>query len=224
MVSLLMLNTGRGRSSRGGGGLGQDNGKLIAAVSRGCIDSATVDAEYVGDAAECPAAGQVTIRIVDFFQLIQIEQQNGKWSSRAPGAFDLRIKGVNQAAVISQTCERVGNGQKLQLLFRLLVLGDVEGRDHIARHTIKFNGCRCDFEPPHFATVRENLDLVVRSVPRASARAVPDQLARIGMGKVREAHGQKLLPCVAGDALRGMIYIVQPLAPANEYRCRNSLR
>jgi hypothetical protein len=46
---------------------------------------------------------QVTVAVVDLLQAIQVEQQNGKRSSRAPGSFDLCVEDAQEPAVIAQT-------------------------------------------------------------------------------------------------------------------------
>jgi len=51
----------------------QDESKFVAAVARGSIDGAAIDAQCVRDSANRTAANQMTIAVINFFQAIEVE-------------------------------------------------------------------------------------------------------------------------------------------------------
>src|SRR5437773_4682275 len=77
-----------------GGRLGQDDSKLIATISRGRVNRPAKQTEHSANAAQCPAAYQVAVAVIDILQPIQVQQQNSKRPSRAPRSFHLRTEDV----------------------------------------------------------------------------------------------------------------------------------
>ena len=66
-----------------------------------------------GDAKtlDCAAADQVAELVIDFFQPIQIEEQNRKVASGAFGALNFRFHDFEQFAMVGQAGQRIGSGQ-----------------------------------------------------------------------------------------------------------------
>src|SRR5882762_3531427 len=62
------------------------------------------------------AANQVAVRIVDFLQAVEIEEQYGERPATAIGALGFGFQNVQQTAVIGQTGERVADGEVADLL------------------------------------------------------------------------------------------------------------
>src|SRR2546429_9349878 len=77
-----------------GGRLGQDDRKLIATISRGRVNRPAKQTEHSANAAQCPAAYQGAVAVIDILQPIQSQQQNSQRPSRAPRSFHLRTEDV----------------------------------------------------------------------------------------------------------------------------------
>src|SRR6267143_1041817 len=144
------------------GCLGQDDAKLVAAISGDSIDRAATGAQRIAEPAKCPVAGQVAVAIIDLLQSIQVEQQQGKRSSGAPGSFDLRVQNVKDPAVIAQAGKRVGHRQELRLLFSPLAFRDVESGNQRGRHAIKLHPRRRDIKATLRTVFSKNLELCSR--------------------------------------------------------------
>src|SRR5580704_4770402 len=95
--------------------LGQDESEFIAAIARGGIDSAAMNAQDGGQAAEGSAADEMTEAVVDFFQAIEIEKQNGERPAGAVGALSFILENVEEAAVIGEAGERIADGKMANL-------------------------------------------------------------------------------------------------------------
>src|SRR5438270_717214 len=78
--------------------LWKNQGEFVAAISRGGIDCPAVDAEGIGKTADGAAADEMAKVIVDFFQPIEIKQQNRERPTVAIGAVSLGFQDVEQAA------------------------------------------------------------------------------------------------------------------------------
>ena len=75
-----------------------------------------MDAQDVCESIEGMAADQVAISIVDLFQTIEVEEENGEGAAVAIGALGFRFKDVEQAAVVGESGERVADGEVANLL------------------------------------------------------------------------------------------------------------
>src|ERR1700681_2228836 len=74
-----------------------------------------MDAEGGGEAAECAGANQVAVGIVDFFQAVEIEEQNGEGAAVAIGALSFSFENVEQTAVVGEAGEGIADGEVLNL-------------------------------------------------------------------------------------------------------------
>src|SRR5215471_12989486 len=110
------VNTAGDKVGFGFAGLRQHQGKLVATVASGSIDCATMNPQNVCQAAQGPAANQVAVRVVDFFQSVEIEEQDREGPAIAIGALGFCFEHVEQPPVICQAGERIADGQVLDLL------------------------------------------------------------------------------------------------------------
>jgi len=74
-----------------------------------------MDAEGVGEAAECAAADKVAVGIVDFFQAVEIEKENGEGAAVAIGALSFAFENVEQTAVVGEAGEGIADSEVLNL-------------------------------------------------------------------------------------------------------------
>ena len=102
--------------------LGQDESELIAAVARGGVNRAAMNAQDGGEAAEGAAAYQVAEAVVDFFQAVEIEEQDGERPASAVGALGFVFQDVEEPAVIGEAGERVADGEMANLFEQARVI------------------------------------------------------------------------------------------------------
>ena len=72
-------------------GLRQNHGEFVAAIAGGRIDRARSDAQSFGEPAERAAAHQMAVVVVNIFEPIQIEQDDGKLPSGSRRSFRLQL-------------------------------------------------------------------------------------------------------------------------------------
>jgi len=94
---------------------GQDESEFIAAIACSGIDGAAMNAQDSSQAAKSAAADQMAELVVDFFQAVKIEEQNGKGAASAVGALGFILEDVEQAAVVSEAGERIADGEMADL-------------------------------------------------------------------------------------------------------------
>src|SRR3989442_13389030 len=108
-------------------GFREDDGKFVAAIARCDVNFAAIDAENVAQAAQSPAAHEMSMRVVDLLQPVQIEQEERKGSSGAVGPLDFGVERFEKAAIVSQTSEGVAHGHSAHFFFGSLAFGDFRG-------------------------------------------------------------------------------------------------
>src|SRR5260370_1517805 len=96
--------------------LRENQGEFVAAVSRGGIDGAAVNAENIGEAADGAAADEMAGTIVDYLQAVEIKQQHGEVPAGAIGGLPLALKNIEQAAGTGWAVERITDGPMVNLL------------------------------------------------------------------------------------------------------------
>jgi hypothetical protein len=74
-----------------------------------------VNAENIGEAADGAAADEMAVTVVNRFEAIKIEEQHGEGTAGPVGAFGLVFENVKEAAVISETGERIADGKMADL-------------------------------------------------------------------------------------------------------------
>ena len=96
--------------------LRQNESEFVAAVTRGSVDGAAVNAQDVRESIERMAADEVPVGIIDFLQAIEIEQENGERPAVAIGALGFRFEDIEETAIVGKTGERVADGEMTNLL------------------------------------------------------------------------------------------------------------
>jgi hypothetical protein len=96
--------------------LGQNESELIAAVTRGGIDSTAMNAQDGGQAAKGSAADEMTEAVVNFLQAVEIEEQDGEGPAGAVGALGFVLEDVEEPAVIGEPGERIADSEMADLL------------------------------------------------------------------------------------------------------------
>jgi len=94
---------------------GKDESEFIATVAGGGVNGAAMNAESIRDAAESAAASEMTESVVDFFEAIEIEEQDGERPLGTIGALGFVFEDVEKLAVIGEAGERIANGQMANL-------------------------------------------------------------------------------------------------------------
>src|ERR1700688_923075 len=114
-------------------GFRQYEREFIAAVSRGSVNRAGMIAQNLCDTPQRAAAGQMPIVIVDDLESIHIEKHDAEWTLRAAGTVQLRFENADEAAVIRQSRESIGDGHRAHLLEETSLIQQSAGKhDDIA--------------------------------------------------------------------------------------------
>src|SRR5260370_9003417 len=88
---------------------GENEGEFVAAVSRGGIDSAAMNAEHIGEAADGAAAEEMAEVIVDFLQAIEVEKQHRESPAGAIGALGFVFKDIEKPAIVGKAGNALPN-------------------------------------------------------------------------------------------------------------------
>ncbi len=114
----------------------QHESKLIAAVACGGINGAAMNAQDGGKAAERAAANEMTEAVVDFFQTIQIEKQDGEGPAGAVGALGFVLEDVEEPAIVGEAGERIADGEMADLFEQARVIQERAAKSKgIAAHS-----------------------------------------------------------------------------------------
>src|SRR5207302_8062811 len=97
-------------------GFRKHQSKLIAAVTRGGIDGAGVQAKNVAETANGVRADQMAVAIIDLLEIVEIHQDHGEASSATAGTLDFALERVQQGTIIAQAGERIADGEPPHLL------------------------------------------------------------------------------------------------------------
>src|SRR5262245_23548849 len=91
--------------------------------------------QNIGEAAQSAATDEVAVRVVDFFQTVEVEQQNSERASVAIGALRLAFKDVEQTPIVRETGEGIADSKMLDLLEQACVIEQRAAERHaIASH------------------------------------------------------------------------------------------
>src|SRR5713226_313347 len=71
----------------------------------------------------------MSVAVVDCLQSVQVKEQQGKLSARAPATLDLRIEHVYEAAIVGQTGQWIAGCLPTEMILQLSLPGDVFGDD-----------------------------------------------------------------------------------------------
>ena len=108
----------------------QNKSEFVAAIARGGVDGAAMDAQDVPEAIEGVATDEVTVRVVDFLQAVEVEQENGERAAVAIGALGFRFENVEQAAIVSEAGERVADGEVAHLFEQARIVEKSAAESH----------------------------------------------------------------------------------------------
>ena len=87
--------------------------------------------------------------IVDLFQSVQIQEEQGELTRGALGPLDLSVQSFDQLAVIGEPGERVLGGLLAQVILELALLGDILDDDFVSRSLVRvadFASAEADFQ------------------------------------------------------------------------------
>ena len=100
----------------------QHERELIAAVACGGINGAAMNAQDGGQAAERAAANEMAEAVVDFFQTIQIEKQDGEGPAGAVGSLGFVFEDVEEPSIVGEAGERIADGEMANLFEQARVI------------------------------------------------------------------------------------------------------
>jgi len=89
-----------------------------------------VKAENVGETAERAAADKMATRVIDSFQVVEVEENDREGRLRAAIAFDFKIDSFDEAPIVCEAGERIAFGQLANVIFGMLVCGGLGGEHH----------------------------------------------------------------------------------------------
>ena len=78
--------------------------------------------QNVPKTADCAAAHEVAVVVVDFFQIIQIEEEHGERTAAAVRALGLIFQDIEQMPVVRQAGERIADGEVANLFEEVSVV------------------------------------------------------------------------------------------------------
>ena len=108
-------------------GLRQQHHKLVATVAEGEINQPQLRFDQVPDFGQQPASHQMSMRVVDRLEVVEVDEDHAELVAEARRAVDLGFKGFVQMARIEQARAIVGDGQFLNLLDRPRILNRNRG-------------------------------------------------------------------------------------------------
>ena len=85
-----------------GAGFGKNEDKFVSAVTSWDVNFTRMETENVGKAAERAATDEVSVSVVDFLEVIHVEQDQRERVSRAIIAFYFGFEGFDEAAVVGE--------------------------------------------------------------------------------------------------------------------------
>ncbi len=104
--------------------------KLIATVSRRGIDTPAIEAKNIGQPAQRAASHQVAMNAVDLLQAIDVQEKEDERSSRSFRTFDLRLEGVDELPVVSQSREGVTHRKGASFAFGAPAFRNLRSESH----------------------------------------------------------------------------------------------
>ena len=166
-----------GRRGRVVGQVAEQDEELVAALAGQDVGVTQDAAQPCRDAGQQPVAGGVPQAVVDLFEVVEVDEHEGRGAAGAPGAGQRQVHLLLNEDPVGQPGQRVVVGQIGQLLLAAAALGDVahdpvEGRAEAARALDAGDG-QLHRELAAVAAHRGGLDAPVQ---QARARVVADPL------------------------------------------------
>ena len=107
-------------------GVGQQHRKLLATQSsRHVFLAQQIPAQQVGQMNQYLVACGVPPGVIDPFEVVQIQHQEGRWGGAVRNMGDLGFEAGHESAPVGQARQGVGGGQPLQRTLAAAALGDV---------------------------------------------------------------------------------------------------
>lgn len=107
-------------------GVQQENGEFISTVTSGNFRAATVFLHHPGKAIQGAVAGEMAKTIIDAFQVVEVQEKEGKRLARALGATDFTLKALEKFAIVGEPGEPVMTGAESYFLFGFFAFGNIE--------------------------------------------------------------------------------------------------
>ena len=116
-------------------GFRKNQREFIAAVAGCRIRRAAIISKHVSDALNGAASDEMPETVVDLFQSIQIEQQNGKTAAGAPGTLQFGIEYFNESPVIRKSGKRIAFCETAHFIEQVRILEQRPAKDdRVTRH------------------------------------------------------------------------------------------
>lgn len=111
-------------------GIDEQHREFLAAQTRHEIVRPQGAPADVGDPAQDQIAGGMAVAIVDLFEMIEIEQQQGHPLVVATGALQQSAAAVEELPAVGELGELVDGGEPAEVAFDLLEVGDLGLQQH----------------------------------------------------------------------------------------------
>ena len=117
---------GRQRFDVGGvGDVVLQHGEFVAAETGDHVGLAHAAAHALADRAQQGIADRVAERVVDVLEMVEVEIMHGESIAAAPRAGEFQIEPLKERRPVGEPSQRVGAGERFDLLHKALALGDV---------------------------------------------------------------------------------------------------
>ena len=195
--------------------LGQDDPELVTAQPCQDVGLADPAPKRRGDRLEQVVAGFVAEPVVDVFEMIQIDQQDGPAAAIAGRRLGLLGQRLLEAPAVEQCRQKIVIDEVFQTPLELLALGDVlHLRDEMQREAVVVADERDVQQHPHRVApgmLVSLLDLIRRDAPVEQLQI----LSRVDVDVVRirqvaERAGAQLLGRIPGDPAQRVVHSQHP--------------
>src|SRR4029077_11635008 len=102
-------------------------GKFIAPIARRGINDARTDPEDIAQTAQCPTSRQMAVCVINIFQSVQIEKQQGKRPLGPSRPLDFSAQHVQKSTIVGKTGQRIRDREISRLLLGSLGFRDIQG-------------------------------------------------------------------------------------------------
>src|SRR5207237_2225529 len=175
-----------GRRGRGGW---EQNNELVASVACYQVFAAHRVGERVCDFAQEGIARQVTVGVVDMFELVDVQEDDGEGALATPGGFDLLFDSLQQETPVDQPGEGVMGSLTLQAVVEL-------------RHLEARGELRPDRRHQGEVCLAESVDLLTLGIEHTDDPALADQREGQLGSDLRVEHDVTRVGPHIGDDLR----------------------
>jgi len=100
----------------------QDQRELNASMPCTGVDNPRVKAKHIPGAAQCPGSNLVPELVIDLLETIQIKQKECEESARPACSLYFHFERIDEAPVIGETGDGIGQGQALDILKKVNII------------------------------------------------------------------------------------------------------